>query len=767
VLFDPSGTITITSAQQCVDDDVGLATIAEVAGLDTTACEDSIEFCDFTDDIEGPLVRNMCCETCACSSGVCGTAFCSDVDAQIVASVAAKAGFAVNDCSDLAGSEACTSTKNIGKIARGLCCATCNSSGGASIAGFDGDDSVVAETKMPPVVDDSGKDFPPVQLFLVAGQSECVGGAIANDLERSDRYSNLKGVVDGVWFAGYDEYASPDRFFIAPMSAMSGRPKFGPELAFGQRLQAAGVKNNRSRQQIMMVKYCVGGTNVNTHWNPNTAANSWNKNQDDGTSQWLEENGNLLWLPVKTSKNFLFKNMAYTIRRTEEALTKAGIPYKWKSIVWLQGGADKDKTGGNDRTLWKTFGEDTARVFNGFREELGSAVPIVDTGGSSYNQLLSGKEYASQIVDGCQATSVDFPFSASDDSPSNCNPSASNPCADVPGRFFNYDLFEYYGYDPNWPNKPANAKTFNWWVRYPNNLHSAFEGMILKGHMLANEYMRKFTDYNLNYFEDDVSEVFPFEACPGNSIPNENNFCWIDHREELQMEGNLCPPLNNSPTREPTLSPPNQNPAPNPVTSPTMIPVTKPAPSPISIPATRPVAVIPPVASPSSNPTLRPTQKPAPNPVASPTMIPVTKPAPSPISIPTTRPVAVIPPFSNPTLRPSQKPAPNPVTVDSVSNNNPTTDTPTAFATSSPTAFGTNSPTEIPDTGNIATNPTPTLDLDTTNDVLSGFTGILFSQDQNSQSDSSAASMNHALATSNRWWLLLVVSAGIMALTAV
>jgi len=388
---------------------------------------------------------------------------------------------------------------------------------------------LLPENDLPPA------DGQPLQLFLVGGQSECTGGAKASDLNASNKYPELDGTIDGVWFAGYQEYYSPDRFFIAPLSAEADGPKFGPELSFGERIY------NATNTRTMMVKYCVGGTNVRNNWNPDTLQNSWNKLQDDGTSHWLEENADLRFVPRTDSRTHQFANMVYTIRRTEEALTEGGIPYEWAGIVWIQGGADMNE---KDPYVWKTFGEDTARVWNSFREEIGSDVPIVDTGGGTHNQLQSGKKYATQIVDDCLATTISYSAIANDDINIDCVSSASNSCFGTSGHYFNQELFDYYGYDPNIPPELKTSDAtgeFDWFIKYPSNMHSNYDGTILKGRMLANEYLRAFTNYDQNRFEEnDVGVLFPFNRCPENVLPSEDNICWIDYRDERLVEGSLC-----------------------------------------------------------------------------------------------------------------------------------------------------------------------------------------------------------------------------------
>jgi len=213
------------------------------------------------------------------------------------------------------------------------------------------------------------------------------------------------------------------------------------------------------------MKYCVGGTNVFSQWNPEKEDNMWDTSADDGTAQWMANNADLDF----DSKTHLFKNMVYTIRLTNEALTNGGVPYEWAGIVWVQGQGDLNAAGD-----WKTFGENTARVWNGFRQHIGSDVPIIDTGSSTHNQLRSGKEYATQIVKGCKARNVEFALASNDDTSIDCVPGPGTLCPDAPNLHLNLGPFLYYGYDPAFPDAEKNCeicKDYNWYRKYPINLH--------------------------------------------------------------------------------------------------------------------------------------------------------------------------------------------------------------------------------------------------------------------------------------------------------
>ena len=440
---------------------------------------------------------------------------CVDNDSEIARLAQERDLDNISGCVDILSE--CSRADQVGETLRSLCCETCS--------GLNLGEGTIE--------DDLPDDSETVHLFLFGGQSECKGQGRPDDLQADDSYAELQGQQEGIWFAGYQLPASKESYFIAPLQVGNDNPTgFGPEASFGQRIHAVTGK------RVMMVKYCVGGTSVSQNWNPEGAENLWDKAADDGTAQFLEGGINF------ESRNALFKNMIYTIRRTEEALTEASIPFAWSGIVWVQGQADT-KTDPNPSTLWKSFGEDTARVWNGFRDEIqkenpGTIVPIIDTGSSAKNSLKSGKEYATQIVEGCHALNVEAAFYASQDMGS-CTITPSNPCQGEEGVYVNPAIFEFYGLDPNTPDDmfpmvSRDQNTFHWYTKYPSNLHSAYEGMILKGRMLANAFLANFMkkDHPIpeTFTSVDVAMKFPWEKCPDNGFTTGPDLiCWHDYRE--------------------------------------------------------------------------------------------------------------------------------------------------------------------------------------------------------------------------------------------
>jgi len=139
------------------------------------------------------------------------------------------------------------------------------------------------------------------------------------------------------------------------------------------------------------------------------------------------------------------------------------------------------------------------------------------------------------------AKNIEWARSANDEDASDCVVGPGNACLGENNTYINPDFYNYYGFDPQVPDelKPPGStnKTFHWWKNFPYDMHSAYEGMILKGRTLANNFVLEFTEYDLpvEFAEDDPALLFPWLACEAGTTPGEDNFCWTDQRDEDLM----------------------------------------------------------------------------------------------------------------------------------------------------------------------------------------------------------------------------------------
>jgi hypothetical protein len=426
-----------------------------------------------------------------------------------MADQALDSGHGITGCIDVGGD--CATDSPAGQKIRQFCCDTCNTQ------------HPTPTTSLPPA-----DDADPVHLYLLGGQSECVGAASVARLEDEgqDVYAHLIGEQEGVWLAGNVRGADESTFFIAPMQAGNEWTKFGPEISFGQRVREV------TGARVLVVKYCWGGSSTKQHWNPKTDANSWDYTADDGTAAYLIENQHVDF----ADKDRLFVNQVYVARRATEALAEAGVAFEWKGIVWSQGQSDLAVSSG-----WAEFGANTANYFDAARKHAVRVwnLPIVDMGSAvrgsgPSHELRTGKAYAGQTVAGCNVAFIEHGGATSDPT-SDC---VSNPLATCDDIIISVDFFNYFGWDPNVPAemKPAGAnnQTFPWWVAYPNNQHSEYGGMILNGQMLADEYIRAFTTFTLptEFVINDPALMFPYNKCAAGEYPSSDNVCWVKHGKQ-------------------------------------------------------------------------------------------------------------------------------------------------------------------------------------------------------------------------------------------
>lgn len=184
-------------------------------------------------------------------------------------------------------------------------------------------------------------DFPPpddedpVQVYALGGQSNCAGSADADlMMENQDHLALLERntTKSKVWYAGLTQRGKPDSFRVVPLFAGSEGQRFGPEVPIGYRLQELTGK------RVLILKYCLGGTSIKEHWDPETDRNKWDHANDDGSSAFLKPYlQNYALSDYDTcAKSQQFLLWSYLLRQTKEALAAGAIKYEMKGLFWRQ-----------------------------------------------------------------------------------------------------------------------------------------------------------------------------------------------------------------------------------------------------------------------------------------------------------------------------------------------------------------------------------------------------------------------------------------------
>ncbi len=159
----------------------------------------------------------------------------------------------------------------------------------------------------------------PVDVFIFSGQSNMVGAAQLDDLPETQRAP----VPHARFWAGngFEDYV--------PGTTPTGkRPeRFGPELAF-----AATYTNAHPEASIYLIKYAVGGRPLHGGWD---------------NQKWLGEApgpGRETFYPGEKpgdpNAGTLHQNLLNVVRPALAHLKNAGIDYRVRGILWMQGEAD-------------------------------------------------------------------------------------------------------------------------------------------------------------------------------------------------------------------------------------------------------------------------------------------------------------------------------------------------------------------------------------------------------------------------------------------
>ncbi len=134
----------------------------------------------------------------------------------------------------------------------------------------------------------------PVSVYLMGGQSNLVGEALFPDLD----FAYAQPFPDAkIWSA-------PTESFVTLAPGFDGQlTNVGPEFSFGRRIAA------RMGERVYLVKYGLGATSLEQDWNPNGSGPQYNTFRD-------------------------------TVNLALDELTKSGLTYQVKGMVWMQGESD-------------------------------------------------------------------------------------------------------------------------------------------------------------------------------------------------------------------------------------------------------------------------------------------------------------------------------------------------------------------------------------------------------------------------------------------
>lgn len=176
-------------------------------------------------------------------------------------------------------------------------------------------------------------------VYLLGGQSNMLGRAATSGLPTSP--VNLRGIQDDVNFFFRDPGSSGANYntLVKLQPLTSSGTTFGPEITFGR-----AMKDANPAQNITLIKYADGGTDLANDWKPGTGPD---------------------YLAFKS-----------TVAAGLAAITARGDTYKIAGMLWLQGESD---TG----TAAAAYGTNIANFIADMRSNYGTNLPFV-MGGIGY-----------------------------------------------------------------------------------------------------------------------------------------------------------------------------------------------------------------------------------------------------------------------------------------------------------------------------------------------------------------------------------------------
>merc|ERR1719380_526305 len=139
-------------------------------------------------------------------------------------------------------------------------------------------------------------------------------------------------------------------------------------------------------------------SSVVTDWNPDSMANTWPRDEDDGSARYLSQFVDL------AAKDKLYVNFNFMIRETQELLAEEGLVSEMESLFWVHA------EGSADEYSWDVLAGSYSRLFTALREDLGQPdLPIIDFGAGGSDVLNTAKSAAAAEIGGMEVVSFAVP----------------------------------------------------------------------------------------------------------------------------------------------------------------------------------------------------------------------------------------------------------------------------------------------------------------------------------------------------------------------
>ena len=269
-------------------------------------------------------------------------------------------------------------------------------------------------------------------------------------------------------------------------------------------------------------------SSVVTDWNPDSMANTWPRDEDDGSARYLSQFVDL------AAKDKLYVNFNFMIRETQELLAEEGLVSEMESLFWVHA------EGSADEYSWDVLAGSYSRLFTALREDLGQPdLPIIDFGAGGSDVLNTAKSAAAAEIGGMEVVSFAVPGARPG---GDCNPE-TDLCGAIPK-----ELQDLYGVDSCDPNAPEDAQTFEWFAECSAGAPMGLEAENLSGEMMTEAYIRQLPGgvdalggAGLDAAPGGIAKCADSEALLARSV---DSWCWDDLSTPQSAEARASSALN-------------------------------------------------------------------------------------------------------------------------------------------------------------------------------------------------------------------------------